>query len=54
VDKPRKGAFVLTATKEGEADGKTFLNLLDMPRPFTKLKAIDFSALASELVDYFK
>ncbi len=32
-DKPRKGAF------EVRSGDKTFCSLLDMPRPFTKLKA---------------
>ena len=34
--KPRKGAFVLTAIHGGEE--KVVLELLDMPRPFTKMK----------------
>ena len=34
AEKPRKGAFVITA------NGKTVVELLDMPRPFPKLKAL--------------
>ena len=51
AEKPRKGAFVLTVEKDGERI--THLELLDMPRPFTKLKAIDFDAVAEELVTKF-
>ena len=35
AEKPRKGAFVVTA------GGKKLIELLDMPRPFAKLKALD-------------
>ena len=51
AEKPRKGAFVLTVEKSGERS--TALELLNMPRPFTKLKAVDFDALAEELVKTF-
>ncbi|KAK9904996.1 hypothetical protein WJX75_007389 [Coccomyxa subellipsoidea] len=46
-EKPRKGCFEVR-----DADGtKTYVSLLDMPRPFTKLKALDIEALAQEIAD---
>lgn len=51
AEKPRKGAFVLTVERDGERN--THLELLAMPRPFTKLKAVDFEALSAELVKAF-
>jgi len=47
-DKPRKGCFEVR-----EADGKTFVSLLDMPRPFTKLKALEVEKLAEEIAEHF-
>lgn len=44
-EKPRKGCFEVRDT-EG---GKTYVSLLDMPRPFTKLKALDIDELAKEI-----
>ena len=44
AQRPRRGSFVLTAAREGKEE-KVFLELLDMPRPFTKLKAVDFSGI---------
>ena len=44
-EKPRKGAFVITSPA-----GKTLLELLDMPRPFTKLKALDMAAETAKIV----
>ena len=38
AEKPRKGAFVVSL------GGKAIINLLDMPRPFVKLKAMDVEA----------
>ncbi|CAL8464287.1 g3822 [Coccomyxa elongata] len=44
-EKPRKGCFEVR-----DADGgKTYVSLLDMPRPFTKLKALDIDELAKEI-----
>ncbi|BDA49844.1 hypothetical protein COCOBI_14-4640 [Coccomyxa sp. Obi] len=44
-EKPRKGCFEVR-----DADGtKTYISLLDMPRPFTKLKALDIDELAKEI-----
>ena len=45
ADKPRKGAFELRAR------GKVLLSLLDMPRPFTKLKALDMDEVAKTVID---
>lgn len=36
--KPRKGAFVVSI------DGRVAIELLDMPRPFVQLKALDIEA----------
>lgn len=44
-EKPRKGCFEVRGP-----GGKVFVSLLDMPRPFTKLKALDIEALAKEVV----
>lgn len=46
ADKPRKGCFEVRAAGEG---GKKFVSLLDMPRPFAKLKALDIDALAADV-----
>jgi hypothetical protein len=43
-DKPRKGAFVVTV------GNRVHMELLDMPRPFTKLKAVDFEQVAKDIV----
>ena len=48
TEKPRKGAFVVT-TLSGE-DKDTVIELLDMPRPFKKLKEYDLDeAIATYL-----
>ncbi len=46
--KPRKGAFVITSTSSTGAS--THVELLDMPRPFTKLKALNMDELADAIV----
>jgi len=43
-EKPRKGCFEVSV---GE---NTVLSLLDMPRPFTKLKALDMDDVAADVV----
>ena len=43
-EKPRKGCFEISV------NGKTVLSLLDMPRPFTKLKALDMEDVAADVV----
>jgi hypothetical protein len=44
LGKPRKGAFVVkTATK-------TVVELLAMPRPFPKLKALDMDKVGADVV----
>jgi hypothetical protein len=40
-EKPRKGAFVVTV------GGKKVIELLNMPRPFTKLREIDVDEVVS-------
>ena len=44
VEKPRKGAFVVTVR------GKTIVNLLNMPRPFTKLRELQMEEVASAAI----
>lgn len=44
-EKPRKGAFVVTVVG---AD-KPVVQLLDMPRPFSKLKALTIEDVASDV-----
>jgi hypothetical protein len=41
--KPRKGAFVVIV------DDKNLVELLDMPRPFKKLRELDLDDLAERL-----
>ena len=43
-EKPRKGCF------EVSVNGNAVLSLLDMPRPFTKLKALDMEDVAADVV----
>eukprot|EP01041_Mallomonas_annulata_P006535 gene6535-13229_t len=45
--KPRKGSFVVTVDNKVEP----VLELLDMPRPFTKLKALDMDEVAKSIID---
>ena len=42
--KPRKGCFVVKTEK------KTVVELLGMPRPFPKLKALDMDAVGADVV----
>ena len=42
-EKPRKGCFVVTA------NNSVVLSLLNMPRPFPKLKALDMDVLCSDV-----
>jgi len=45
-EKPRKGCFEVRT-----ADGtKTYVSLLSMPRPFTKLKELDMDELAKVIL----
>ena len=43
-EKPRKGCFEVTV------NGATALSLLDMPRPFGKLKALDMEEVAADVI----
>ena len=43
-EKPRKGAFVITVK------GKKIIELLDMARPFTKLKALDMDEVIANVI----
>eukprot|EP01040_Poterioochromonas_malhamensis_P013199 gene13199-14487_t len=44
--KPRKGAFVIT--REGK--DTPIIELLDMPRPFTKLKNLDIDEVIADIL----
>lgn len=48
-EKPRKGCFEVR-----DESGTVFISLLDMPRPFTKLKALDMEAEAEKIVTALK
>lgn len=48
-DKPRKGCFEIR-----DQDGNTFLSLLGMPRPYTKLKGLDLDKTVEEIVAKIK
>jgi len=45
-EKPRKGAFVITI----EGQSKPIVKLLDMPRPFNKLKALDIDEIVQSIL----
>ncbi|KAJ1426245.1 hypothetical protein B484DRAFT_330548, partial [Ochromonadaceae sp. CCMP2298] len=45
IEKPRKGAFVVAV------DGQVAVELLDMPRPFKKLRELDLDAAVASIVD---
>lgn len=49
ASQPRKGCFEVR-----DESGTTYISLLDMPRPFTKLKAVDFEELAAEIAGKIK
>ncbi len=43
-EKPRKGSFVITI------DGKVALELLDLTRPFQKLKSLDLDEVVADIL----
>ncbi|GBG66263.1 hypothetical protein CBR_g57863 [Chara braunii] len=45
--------IVIEACKSGD-DGKVYVSLLSLPRPFAKLKALDLEALSQEIADGLK
>jgi hypothetical protein len=45
AEKPRKGSFVVTI----EGRDEPVVELLSMPRPFTKLKALDMDELIASM-----
>ena len=47
-EKPRKGCFVITQVGKETP----FVELLALPRPFTKLKNLDVDKLISEIISY--
>ncbi|XP_078443543.1 uncharacterized protein LOC144712974 [Wolffia australiana] len=48
-EKPRRGCFEIR-----EADGQTFVSLLNMPRPFTRMRELDMDALISDIIEKVK
>eukprot|EP00250_Pteridium_aquilinum_P022596 c25439_g1_i1 orf=368-955(-) len=48
-DKPRKGCFEVR-----EREGKVYMSLLGMPRPFTKLKSLDMDKAVEDIVTKLK
>ena len=57
ADRPRKGAFVITLSSSaaGKAAARevVIVNLLDMPRPFKKLREADVEALTRAGIESF-
>ncbi len=57
AEKPRKGAFVITlscpAAGKAAARESVIVNLLDMPRPFKKLREADVEALVRAGIESF-
>ena len=54
--KPRKGSFVISVRGSGGKGGGgalpvSVLSLLDLPRPFARLKALDMEEVAANVVD---
>jgi len=45
-EKPRKGSFVITV----ESEENPLIELLDMPRPFKKLREFDLDAALADLL----
>ena len=49
ADKPRKGSFVVTVFRDGnDTDGTKIIELLDLPRPFKKLKDLDIDKVITD------
>ncbi|CAN6587358.1 unnamed protein product [Malus baccata var. baccata] len=48
-DKPRKGCLEIR-----EEGGETFLSLLDMKRPFSKMKALNMEEVISDIIEKIK
>ena len=49
AEKPRKGSFVVTVFRSGDDDeGTKVIELLDLPRPFKKLKDLDIDKVIAD------
>ena len=48
-EKPRKGSFVIIRERDGKSE--TVVELLDLTRPFKKLRDLDIDALVEKLVE---
>ncbi|CAA7408191.1 unnamed protein product [Spirodela intermedia] len=48
-EKPRRGCFEIR-----DANGQTFVSLLNMPRPFTRMRELDMDALISDIIEKVK
>jgi len=50
-EKPRKGCFVVNVSMvEGVSKTSAVIELLDMPRPFTKLRELDLDAFLQTVI----
>jgi hypothetical protein len=54
AEKPRKGSFVVTLFRGDSNDGEKVIELLDMARPFTKLKALDLDKIVEDCMSASK
>ncbi|XP_077236782.1 uncharacterized protein LOC143878375 [Tasmannia lanceolata] len=48
-ERPRKGCFEIR-----DGSGKIFISLLDMPRPFKKMKDLDMDQVISDIIEKIK
>ena len=49
AEKPRKGSFVVTVFRSGiDEEGTKIIELLDLPRPFKKLKDLDIDKVIAD------
>ncbi|XP_023536837.1 selenoprotein H-like [Cucurbita pepo subsp. pepo] len=48
-DKPRRGCFEIRSE-----DGEKFISLLDMKRPFTRMKELDMEEVISDIIEKIK
>lgn len=49
-NKPRKGSFVVTVFSPQDDTGTKIIELLDMPRPFKKLKELNLEKLVEDFL----
>lgn len=51
AEKPRKGAFVVTVEGGGEVGVGVAVELLDLARPFKRLRELDLDAAVASIVN---